>query len=103
MEIDLSPDEMLIAITAIKRYFIMENSAEVTMKKLDEGLRSMHRLCPGDPVTDCGNWIYDDPSRNGEQYCGLWRCAKEGRTVQRDFKLPERYKQSSSARNEVNQ
>lgn len=83
MEIDLTPDEMLVAKLAIKRYFIMENSAEVTTKKLNKALESMHRLCPGDPVTDCGNWIYDDPSREGEQYCGLWRCAKEGRTVQR--------------------
>ena len=69
MEIDLSPDEMLIAITAIKRYFITENSAEVTMKKLDESLRSMHRLCPGDPVTDCGNWVYDGKNRGVKDGC----------------------------------
>ena len=72
MQIDLTPHEMLVAITAIKRYFVMEETAEVTASKLDDALKFMHRSCPG----GCGHAVYDDPSVKGKKYCGLPECEK---------------------------
>ena len=63
MQIDLTPHEMLVAITAIKRYWVMEETAEVTASKLEDALKFMHRSCPG----GCGHAVYDDPSVKGKK------------------------------------
>ena len=72
MNIDLTPHEILIAKTAIKRYWVMEDTAEATASKLDAALKLMHRSCPG----GCGHAVYDDPSVKGKKYCGLPECEK---------------------------